>query len=247
MSQFGYQSLGFGGGGTAAAKVTSQDDLTHWWKIDDTSDSIGSATLTLNNGAAVDPSTYRFGTGSLASDGVNDFAVNLDGVTDLASAYTWSCWWRPTALGVLDRVVQFDVDASTAAATMVGVLQHSGTYRFYHAVATGTDVNDTSAGTSAVNDWTFLAQTWDGSTVTYYRANTDSDAGGSASPDSSVTAESTDSASGVQAGVDSLNIGVYASAYYGAGNVDDVRLYNVALDSTAIGNIYGTNGEGDFP
>lgn len=239
MSQFGYQSMGFGAGGSAAAKVTRQDDLVHWWKFDgDATDSVGSADLTITNDAAFNESTYKFGSSSLHLDGTDDHAATGDGdITDLASAYTFSFWVRLTATtGTLPGVVSFYINTSRANATAVEILQHAGVFRYYHAA--DADKSLTSGTTASTNNWFFLAATWDGSTVKWWWAD---DGGG----DANVTEKGSASIDNVQAGIDTLYVGRSAYSIAKESFYDDLRLYNVALSEAELNEVYN-GGDGDF-
>ena len=222
-----------------SSTVTNQDDLVGWWKFDgDGTDEIGSADLTLYNDAGFNASTKKFGTHALELDGTSDYASTGNGdITALASAYTFSVWFRLTDTGgLLPGVVGFHVSTTPTNGTAVEILQHGGNVRFYHAATS--DQNLTSGGTVSADKWYFVAQTWDGSTISYYYADADT-------PDAATTLKGTDSADNVQAGVDTLIVGRSQWAYSKLGQYDDLRLYNVALSKSKIDEIYN-GGDGDF-
>lgn len=223
----------------ASGGVTRQSDLVHWWKFDgDGTDTIGDADLTLYNDAACQTSVKKFGTHALELDGTSDYAATGDGdVTALASAYTFSFWIRLTSTaGTLPGTVGFYINTSRANATAVEILQHGGVFRYYHAA--DVDQSLTSGTTASINNWFFLAQTWDGSTVKYWWAD---DGGG----DASVTEKGNDTINNVQAGIDTLFVGRSAYSYSKQGYYDDLRLYNVALSESELNEVYN-GGDGDF-
>ena len=223
----------------SGSTVTRQSDLVHWWKFDgDATDSVGDADLTITNDASFNASTYKFGSSSLHLDGTDDHAATSDGdITDLASAYTFSFWIRLTSTaGTLPGTVGFYINTSRANATAVEILQHAGVFRYYHAA--DADQSLTSGTIASADNWFFLAQTWDGSTVKYWWAD---DGGG----DASVTEKGSDSIDNVQAGIDILYVGKSAYSVAKESFYDDLRLYNVALSEAELNEVYN-GGDGDF-
>ena len=224
------------------AKVTRQDDLTHWWKLDDDgSDSIGGADFTLTNGASISNSNYKFGDGALELDGTNDYAVTADGgVTTVASAYTLSLWARPTETVVdLTGLIAVNDDVTPGFTTsLTWLVRTTAKVSMYHGT-TSSFVSYSGSGSGITLDsWIFLAQTWDGSNVKYWYAD-------ATAADSDITALETDATDSVKGSLDTVLVGNSQWNRYYGGQIDDIRLYNVGLTESELNEVYN-GGDGDF-
>ena len=238
---YGYDAQQGGGGGST---VTRQSDIVHWWKFDeDLDDSAGSVTLTSAEGT-FSSSNKKFGTHALDLDGVDDYAYSGDGdITDLASAYTLSCWMRPEATsgtlpGVLNVTAYSGVGGSITT-NGCGMTHHATKVRYYHALTSGQE--GYSGGTDSalvVDRWYFIAITHDGSNSQYWLAD-------ATDGDSTVTQMSTtDTGGSIRGSLDRIFIG-YTGYAYTNGQFDDVRNYNVALSEAELNEVYN-GGDGDF-
>jgi hypothetical protein len=227
----------------AAAAVTRESDLAHWWKMDETSgttvaDSIpagtgvGGAELALPNGGS-------FVTGlngnALDLDGADDIAISASGaITDFgtAGAYTMAIWVNFDVIGAGSWYTLWHLDQEVAAYTLFTAVRSNG-YLNYHLKTSGA-VNIWNYSYSpgfTTGQWYHYVQTWDGSDLTLY---VDGDEKGSLSAPS------------VQSGDMVFSTGKYTSPAYALnGKVDDIRIYKVALTDIEVAAAYGS-GAGDW-
>lgn len=195
-----------------------------WYKLDgDATDSSGNG----YDGTASGP-TYETGKVGQAArfDGTDDYISLPSGaysVVDEASPWSFSAWAKLDTTSPADNpaaVIDFR-DSTTNAATVQ--YQSSGTeWEVYAFNSTGY-----ISGPTATTEWTHLAVTFDGSTVTLYVD------GASAGADASVTP------TGIVA--DSLAIGGRGdgpTALSFDGLIDEVRIYDYALSPDEVSALY---------
>ena len=162
----------------------------------------------------------RYGS-ALSFDGVNDLVTIADAASlDLTTGMTLEAWVRPTTLSGWRTVVIKEVNGGLVYA----LYAHDDAPRpAAYARIAGKSLTDTTGGPASLplNTWTHLAATYDGTTLRLY-----------------VNGVQTGSrpASGSIAGSSSpLKIGGNAVwGEYFAGLIDEVRIYNRALDASAI-------------
>ena len=237
-----------------ASTVTRQSDLVHWWKLDDTSDEIGDATLTHVNDASIQSSNALFGS-AWEGDGTGDYSHAENSVTAIGSAITITFWARIESSANLESVLIITDDATTGDAystSGLAFLQTSGpvvkAYIRYGTKDGGTytSVANASFGSISTSRWYFFAATWSESSdaLKLYKADVSGSDG--SSPDSETTLEATlNVTDGNQLRPsDSLVIGDHQWGELD-GQVDDIRYYNVELSKSDIDAIYN-GGSGDM-
>ena len=240
---------------SSETKVTRQDDLVHWWKLDDASDSIGSATLTHVNDAAIQSSNARFDS-AWEGDGTGDYSHAENTVTPIGDAVTVSFWARMASSASLEAILTITDDATTDdayATSGLAFLQLSGpalSCYIRHGVKDGGTYvtnNNASFGAFTVERWYFFAVTYSESSDELKTYKADFSGSDGSSPDEDTTLVTTYSVTdGNQLRPsDSLVIGDHQFGELD-GQVDDIRYYNVELSKPEIDAIYGENGAGDM-
>ncbi|MHB1483656.1 MAG: LamG domain-containing protein, partial [Saccharofermentanales bacterium] len=210
------------------------------WTIDLSRDPVGSWSLNsnvndsanMNTGSLVNGATYAAGkSGNCVSlDGVNDY-VNIPNTANLTGMgqMTLSCWVNMSQLPAQNYVV---VGKDSSDASYRIVINSSGQGHFVVATSgsswysAGTYASFTSS--LSLNTWYHIVGTYDGNYVRVY-------INGALAGTGSQPLQGT-----IAAGTSPLRIG-YKSAstidYY-KGKVDEVQVYNVALSSTEVDNLY---------
>ncbi len=239
---------------SSAHEVTRQDDLSHWWKMDDLTDSTGNgASLTLNNHDGSFDSDAKNGS-SVALDGTNEYiststTVDLGGDGSVMSASFWlksqSVQTNPDTRydGGYNELFGFGTAANTSTghAFTVGTYPYTGSYmelrmrvgttnKYYYPTYTGfSDIP------SDLRDWHHWAFTWasGGGIKVYINAT---------------LAYTSSTFSGTIANRTSayLRLGRnWAGTQCNPLKYDDVRLYGVELSGSDVSDIYGS-GDGDW-
>ncbi|MFL2928622.1 MAG: LamG-like jellyroll fold domain-containing protein [Opitutales bacterium] len=219
----------------AELAVTLQSNLDSWWKLDETSattiaDSSGSGSsshtaVLIGTDGSNNWSAGKFGN-ALTLDGTNDYAFTsgYKGITG-TTRRTLSLWFKTSTAN--KPILQYGA-AGTGTLFKVSI-NGSGV-----AVVDLGNVTITGGSGLANGAWHHLAvsvpESGNSGGVKLY-------INGSASSGSGSTAVNTNAAN-------DLKIGTDGSAYFN-GQLDDVRLYNAELNSTVVGQIYGS-GTGDF-
>lgn len=231
--------IAFGAGGD----ITS--NLLGWWKFDEgtgttAADSSGNG----NNGTFTGSPTWvagQVGTGALSFSVGARILTNDLTATEGVSAVTWSAWIKPTSLGDL-RAILAKFYKGTASGHQQFILEESnGTFGdnsgLIAAVSstngTGNDfVYTGSVLTTGV--WTHVAVVFDGSLTgntnrlkVYINGTQVSTTGTGSIPSTTQT-----TTSDFSIGASSDNIANFIGA------IDDVRVYNRALSSTDVADLY---------
>ena len=232
-----------------SAEVTRQSDLVHWWKLDDTSDEIGDATLTHVNDANIQSTNAMFGS-AWDGDGTGDESYAADSVTAIGAEISFTCWARIESTGSLEAVVALsDTSSGAYATTGMQIIQVSAhkLYIKYGVKDSGYYISAASiaaADAITLDRWYFLAGTWNETSGNLKFYTADADGGGT--PDSETALEGTFfTGTGKQLRPsDSLVIG---DSSWGEldGQVDDIRYYNAELPKSDIDAIYN-GGAGDM-
>ena len=237
------------------AEVTRQDDLTAWWKCEDTTEEIGGYDFTLNNGAEiVSDGSHGASSGAIDCDGSDEYfissALDLDSATTISTcvwlksvgAYTYG--GNPTyntadymGFGILTN------STSTFSDLTVGWGQHTASrVRFtYNIVGAGSAVQTTrfyyqDAGWDA-QDWTLWTMTWtSGDKFRLYRNNEATPVGESGD----ITGSLYDTTS-----LQFMFGKAPQYTWYTECRFDDIRVYGVQLSTDNISDIYNS-GDGDW-
>ncbi|MEW5805297.1 MAG: LamG domain-containing protein [Patescibacteria group bacterium] len=162
----------------------------------------------------------------LSFDNVDDYLQVSDTTAtsspiDLTTAMTFSVWVYPTDLAAYDPIL---AKVSTSTVTGYELANSSGSLRLI--LKTPSTTCDYSAGTLAQNVWQHVVAAYDGSNINLYL---------NGQPVGSPSACST----GAAVNDENLLIGGRAtdSAKF-SGRIDEVRIYNRALDSQEISGLY---------
>ncbi|WCB95824.1 virion structural protein [Baekduia alba] len=162
--------------------------------------------------------TGKFG-GALSFDGVNDLVTVPDAADlDLTTGLTMEAWVDPSVLSGWRTVVLKE----QSAGMVYGLYANTDTNRPSGHVSTPSETDTRGTAQMALNTWTHLAVTYDGSTLRLY-------VNGTLASSKAVTGA-------MPAGTQPLRIGGNAiwGEYFG-GLIDEVRIYNRALSSVEIG------------
>ncbi len=161
----------------------------------------------------------RFG-GALSFDGVNDWVTIADAASlDLTSGMTLEAWIRPTALGNNWRTVLLKEQPGNYAYALYA---STGTGRpSVNAITGGVDRDLRATSSPALNTWTHLAGTYNGSTLTIYL--------------NGVAAGTVAATGNIVTTTGALRLGGTAVwPEWFTGQIDEVRVYNRALSAAEI-------------
>jgi fibronectin type 3 domain-containing protein len=161
----------------------------------------------------------RYG-GALTFDGVNDIVTIADAASlDLTSGMTLEAWIRPTALGNSWRTVLLKEQTGNYTYALYA---STGTGRpSVNAITGGADRDLRATSSPALNTWTHLAGTYNGSTLTIYL--------------NGVAAGTLATAGNIVTSTGALRLGgttIWPEWF--AGQIDEVRVYNRSLSAAEI-------------
>jgi hypothetical protein len=211
---------------TVAVTLTvnpASTNLVGAWGFDEASgttatDSSGRANTGTLNGATRNASG-RFGS-ALSFDGVNDWVTVPDADSlDLTTGMTIEAWIRPSAIGSLWRTVMLKEQPSSL---IYALYAGDGLGRPATDVFTTSDRGFSGTTATALNAWTHLAATYDGTTQRLYV--------------NGVQAATLATSGSIRVSTGALRIGgngTWNDEWF-AGLIDEVRVYNRALTATEI-------------
>jgi len=186
-------------------------------------DSLGTDANGTNSGSTINTSDQKLGEGCVSLDGVNDY-VNIDGASAFSTTVgSISLWLRP-GLEVQDDTVLSFADTSTNENLSIRVENEVIYVLMRLAAATQWEASKTGI---TVDTWHQCVLVQDGSAVKFYVDNTEI----------TTFAVSTDKSKWLTANIDNARIGCVNRNNYGNidfwnGLVDDIGLWNTAIDST---------------
>jgi hypothetical protein len=211
---------------TVAVTLTvspASTNLVGAWGFDEASgttatDSSGSANTGTLNGPTRDPAG-RFG-GALSFDGVNDWVTVPDANgLDLTTGMTIEAWIRPTAIGSLWRTVVLKEQPSSL---IYSLYAGDGLGRPASDVFITSDHGFSGPSATALNAWTHLAATYDGTTQRLFV--------------NGVQVATLATTGSIRASTGVLRIGgngTWNDEWF-AGLIDEVRVYNRALTAAEV-------------
>jgi len=209
---------------SSTTSTTIPPDLVGGWGFDEGSGGVAFDESGLENDAGITGATFtpggRFG-GALSFDGNADWLTVADaGSLDLASEMTLEAWVYPTGSGTVARPIVGKERPSNAAWFLNAAT--AGNSNPSVAVRVGTsNVTATAGGPLAVNTWTHLAATYDGTFLRLY-------VNGSLAAERATSGVLATSSRPLRIGHNDVNGGVFL------GRIDEVRVYARALTAQEI-------------
>lgn len=205
-------------------------DDNFYWKLDETTGTVANDASPVSlNGTLINGPTWTTGVlgGAAAFDGVDDKIDVPYSAALNPSQFTVSCWAKVTGgAGTYRSPLTCRKDGPQG-----GYLFYAGTNNMWQFwTGKGSGWNQLSGGAVALNTWTHLTGTYDGTTMRFY-------VNGTLASSANVSVTLNDSSP--------LRIGAGASegtgSFFFPGSVDDVRVYPRALSATEISGIYQGN------
>jgi len=240
------------GGGV---EVTRQDDIIHWWKGEDLTDSVGSADLIANNSAGTAAGVGVNGETVLATDGVDQWWHTDDVDIALTNAFSVSMWVQSREAsttvytGAYQSFLTWGGDTNALYGHWLG--PHPSLAGYFYAQAhlnddpdSGTYIReqhfDDQAPIIDPTDWVLWTHTWASGNTPKLYSNADLSETGTA----------------VSGTLDNVTIGenahffinhmhVTASGYAFSGYYQQIRVYDVELSASDVSDIYNS-GAGDW-
>ena len=204
---------------SATPPVVSENGLVAHWKLDEGSGGTATDSAGSNDGTVYGDQTWATGRvdGALNLDGAGDYIIASSAEPFTSGSVTVSTWVKVTGLTGIWNPLLTQHDAT-----------NDGYYFYIYedkpaftVMMGGTSAAAYSPETIGWNEWHHLAGTNDGSTIRLY-------------VDGGVKASA--SSTGLTGVDDTLHIGYdYSSSAYFSGLIDDVRIYNRALNDYEFG------------
>lgn len=210
-------------------QIVSATDAVSLWKLDETSgvsvyDSAGTQSGALSGNAAWSAAGKKGGAVSLP-DGTNDYISVPDHVNYHGTAMSLALWFNPSLLdGNARGIISKRSGVGTQSAFSVFL---STGNRIFVDLPNNTNRFDTGFAVPAINQWYHLAVVFDG-TITTGRLTV--------YVNGTSVYQATPSATAIPDTTAPITIGTF-NASYGAsfrGFIDDVRVYNYALDAATV-------------
>ena len=212
-----------------------------YWKLDEVSgnraDSVGSETLVDNN--TVGSAAGKIGNASEHIRANNEFLSNTTVLSSIGNAWTFSAWFNFPQIGSADQTV-ISCRPSSGSANLIQIECNIniGQLRAIVFNSSGTYVKDYRfPGGLTANTWAHCVFTWDGTTLTFYLNGSTS--GVSKAVDSALTMTATSRTLRIGAEVSSSNVA--------DGLIDEVGLWNVALTSGEVSELYNGGAGVTYP
>lgn len=165
--------------------------------------------------------------GGMIFDGVNDFVDTIAGGNDLSSNFTISFFYRP-AVNTGSYRILFETDGYRQTTGGLAIYQVDNILEIWrHTVGTGFALLiQTGTNTVGLNTWRHLTLTRDGSLLRLFL---------DATPSLTATTSQNFSTNNTK-----YNIGGGRSIYFFNGRIDDIRIYNRALLSNEIYQLFSS-------
>ena len=206
-------------------------DLVGYWKFDENtgtktydSSSFKNDAILYNNPLWV---TGKFGS-ALQFSGSNYVEVPDSSSLDLSSQVTITAWINPSSIGSYNRIVAKSYTSNTLPYTMYGLLFDNANHLRLEVATSGTQNEVNGVTTIPTNVWTFVAGTYDGSTMKIYvNGNLDNSYSHSGLID-----------------IDNMPLSIGRSGFgsnYFTGKIDEIKIWNRALTADEIKKEYGVN------
>jgi hypothetical protein len=231
-------------GPLAQTKVTRQDDLIRWWKMDEGS---GATTADqISSGATINRNDLAWQSGgkngaSLENGGGTSDAALSDSFDDFAgspSAYSIGAWFYLNSISDLDW---FLAVSTTSGGNTIFRLTYTTANGLLWEHDDGTGAQEHGISAPSTGSWFHYMMVWNHSGDAKLRPYLNGSAVGSGrSGIGSIT-------SNVQS---ALTLAIFSDAYAGATTntdavIDDLRWYNAALEDSDVSKIYNS-GNGDW-
>lgn len=208
-------------------------NLVSYWKLDESSgnasDSVGSNTLTNNNGVTY--SAGKLGNGANFVDASSQ-SLSATALSLVTNAWTFGGWFNPSATDTSNKTF-FSYAPTSGSINKIqieGLV--SGNIRCLAFNSSGTLCKDyrTTVNLSA-SVWSHVAMTWDGSTLKVYINGIES--GVTKVTDTSLTNTNTSRSFALGQEVSSTN--------YWNGSIDEVGVWSRALTADEVSQLYNSN------
>ena len=212
----------------SVAASAADPNLVSWWKFNETSGTVASDSAGSNNGQLVNGPVWTTGHngGALSFDGYNDYVqVANNASLNITNAITVSAWINRDVMGVRGDVV-----------SKITPSYPYGAFQLYvgaaNEVGFALDIdgfwNGAVGGAIDAGNWHQLTGTYDGTQIALYI-------------DGKLVVSEIDPGT---IGVDNQNLYIgratpgFETGYFFDGSIDDVRIYNRALSSGEVQQLY---------
>jgi hypothetical protein len=207
---------------TLTVDPATPPSLVGAWNFNETTGTVANDASGRGHTGAIDGATRTaagHSGGALSFDGINDWVTIADtNALDLTTGMTMEAWIRPTAVGTAWRCVLIKEQPNDLVYTLYA---GNGAGRAATHIFTTADLGVSGTAATALNAWTHLASTYDGTTLRLYVNGTQ------------VATRAVTGAMRTSTGVLRIGGNSIWSEWF-AGLIDDVRVYNRALTATEV-------------
>jgi hypothetical protein len=204
-------------------------DLVAYWKLDEGLGSTAKDSSPNKNDATLYNSpvwtTGRSGK-ALQFNGANYIEAPDSSSLDLNSQVTITAWINPSSVSAYNRIVAKSYTSNIAPWTMYGLLFDNANHLRLEIATSGTQNAVNGVTTIPLNQWTFVAETYDGSTMKVYVNGV---------LDNSTTHTGTIDTNNIPLSIGRSGFGLD----YFKGTIDEVKIWNRALSADEIKKEYG--------
>ncbi len=229
---------------------STECELVGWWKLDETSgttaaDSSGNGNDgTLTNMAGNEWTTGTVG-GALELDGFNDYVQTTSNESKTSTSFTWACWFKADTTTGQHLLIWEGKAAENgwggSAANTHEAHVNVGTYDMDNVVGCFYGTNESAAEPGVIRIDTSFTDTTNWHHVAFVVTNADSSPSGELFLDGVSVGTDTGDQTGRTDWDTNLRIGrPGTNERYFDGTIDDVRVYNRALDVNEIAQLANT-------